>query len=323
MPMNFSITTTRIAQITIIGSLRLLNGLHGIPAAEPLRPETPIEYGVPQHVCDLKFDSVKESSGLAVSRLHSDVFWTHNDSGGEPNLYAFDTLGNSLGVATIVGAEARDWEDLASFVLDGRPYLLVGDVGDNRRKRTEYQLYVVRESLPGGDGDTNKSFSIDQTIRYQYDRGPRDCESVAIDPTTRQLLFVTKNWSLTAEVFMMDWPAAAASELVPSSRESPVLLTAKFIGKINVPGATAMDISPDGTRAVVLCYGNAYEYRRAKDETWPTAFARPAREIKMPERKQGETVCFGSDGRTLFLTSEHLPTPLFCVAPISGPASTK
>ena len=66
---------------------------------------------------------------------------------------------------------------------------------------------------------------------------------------------------------------------------------------------------------VVLCYGNAYEFTRQSGETWQVAFARKEREIEMPARRQGETLCFGADGRTLFLTSEKQPTPLFRVAP--------
>ena len=33
---------------------------------------------------------VRESSGLAVSRAYPGVFWTHNDSGDRPRLYALD-----------------------------------------------------------------------------------------------------------------------------------------------------------------------------------------------------------------------------------------
>jgi hypothetical protein len=38
----------------------------------------------------------------------------------------------------------------------------------------------------------------------------------------------------------------------------------------------------------------------------------------MPQRRQGETVCYGPDGKTLYLTSEFAPTPLFEV-PVAQP----
>src|SRR2546430_17398958 len=36
---------------------------------------------------------VKESSGIAVSRAHSGVLWTHNDSGDDAYVYATDLAG--------------------------------------------------------------------------------------------------------------------------------------------------------------------------------------------------------------------------------------
>jgi len=64
-------------------------------------------------------------------------------------------------------------------------------------------------------------------------------------------------------------------------------------------------------------YGNAYEYRREPAEDWKAAFARQPRTIQMPARAQGESICYGPDGQTLYLTSEKTPTPLLEVAPIS------
>ena len=74
-----------------------------------------------------------------------------------------------------------------------------------------------------------------------------------------------------------------------------------------------MDVSPDGRRAVVLSYGDAYEYFRRPEEDWAAAFARGPRLLPMPERQQGEAIGYGADGRSLYLTSEKRPTPLWVV----------
>ncbi len=258
-----------------------------------------IQYVAPQQVCIIDCNKINESSGLAASHLRPHVFWTHNDSGDKPCLYAFDETGKHLGTCDVEGAKAKDWEDMASFNLDGNACLLVGDVGDNRGKRETCELYLIEEVAPD-----EEKLVVRQTVRYSYDRGPQDCESIGFDTTTRQVLFVSKNWTRTAQVFVLEWPA-----------ETDEVQTARFIGEINVPGATAMDISPDGRRAVVLCYGDAYEFTRQPGETWEVAFSRKERKIKMPARRQGETLCFGTDGRTLFLTSEKHPTPFFRVPP--------
>jgi hypothetical protein len=78
-----------------------------------------------------------------------------------------------------------------------------------------------------------------------------------------------------------------------------------------------MDISADGLRAVVLTYGPAFEYVRAGGEKWSAAFRRPGRKLWMPGRRQGESICYGPDGKTLYLTSEKLPTPLLEVPAIT------
>ena len=64
-----------------------------------------------------------------------------------------------------------------------------------------------------------------------------------------------------------------------------------------------------------------YEYSRAANEDWKAAFARVPRRIKMPPRAQGESICYGLDGQTLYLTSEKAPCPLLQVRPASKKAA--
>jgi len=82
-----------------------------------------------------------------------------------------------------------------------------------------------------------------------------------------------------------------------------------------------MDVSKDGKRAIVLTLGQAFEYTRGQDEDWATAFKRKPRTIDMPARKQGEAICYGSDGNDLYLTSEFSPCPLFLVKATKGSKS--
>ena len=74
------------------------------PAAEkkpPPGPKKPVEYAPGKLVCWAANRGIRESSGVAASRTTAGVFWTHNDSGDGPNLYAFDLKGNSLGTFAI------------------------------------------------------------------------------------------------------------------------------------------------------------------------------------------------------------------------------
>src|SRR5262245_57245123 len=62
-----------------------------------------------------------ESSGLVVSRAQPGVYWSHNDSGDGPNLYAIDATGQLLATFNVADAEARDWEDMSSGPCIGDP----------------------------------------------------------------------------------------------------------------------------------------------------------------------------------------------------------
>ena len=88
-------------------------------------------------------------------------------------------------------------------------------------------------------------------------------------------------------------------------------LEAKLVARLDVPLAAAMDISPDGRRAMLLTDRAAFEFSRAADEDWPTAFNRPPCRLPTPPRKNGESICYGADGKTLYLTSEGRGEPLW------------
>jgi len=71
-------------------------------------------YGLPTRVGVLEDRAVDESSGIVASRMTPGMYWTHNDSGDGPFIYALDDLGHSRGVWRITGAVAYDWEDIAA-----------------------------------------------------------------------------------------------------------------------------------------------------------------------------------------------------------------
>jgi hypothetical protein len=117
------------------------------------------------------------------------------------------------------------------------------------------------------------------------------------------VLLIAKSLGIRSEVFAFTLPALPTKET----------LVARPIATISVGIAVAMDVSPDGLRAMVLTYGDAFEFSRAPDEDWAQGFSRPPRRISMPLRRQGESLCYGADGRSVFLTSERLPVPLWLV----------
>ena len=86
-----------------------------------------------------------EVSGLVSSRRDETRLWMLNDGGAEPSLHATDVRGRTLGELLVGPAQNRDWEDLATFELNAKPYLLAADIGDNGGQRDDLRLYVVAE----------------------------------------------------------------------------------------------------------------------------------------------------------------------------------
>ena len=263
--------------------------------------------------CDAK--DIPESSGLAASRLADGVFWTHNDAGNAPRIFALNTKGEHIATCRILGAQSLDWEDIASFKMNGTSYLLIGDVGDNEKRREEHTLYIVEEPrLSPAKGFQTITPRLAGAIRFSYEDGPHNCESLAIDPTTRTIFLTEKTPAMRCGIYTLALPKKLGSRKA----------TARKLAMVDVPTTTGMDISPDGLRMVIVTYGAAHEFgRTSAEETWADALKRPGRVIRVPLRSQGESICYGRDGLSLYLTSERLPFPLIEVKPKKEESTTK
>ncbi len=268
---------------------------------------TIINYGPGKEICKLENLEINESSGIACSQINDGVFWTHNDSGSQPLIYAFDKAGNDLGIFSLKTRMA-DCEDIASVKIKSKPYLIVADVGDNSNNRKEVAIYIIEEpkiKIPKKSGKNAKKKKPilkktrkNKQLKFSYENGPVNCESVAIDQTTGMIYLVEKSKGRKCKVYEL------ASPLMTGKKKRGKQL-AKVIAEINLPTTTAMDISNDGKRMLILSYGAAYEFSRKNiKEPWKDVLKRTPRTISMPHRVQGESVCYGRDNRTIFLTSE-------------------
>jgi hypothetical protein len=291
--------------ILLLIGLQSWNSAHSTQTKKSLDAGTIIQYSQPKELCKLKDDRINESSGIAASIRNREAFWTHNDSGDSARFFLFNKNGDTIAMVNIKGATAVDWEDIASFKLGKDSYVLIADTGDNARRRKNYALYLIREpviSVKSGGNNDAVSMEVEPAliIDFNYEDGPHDCESVAVDPTESTVYLVSKD-PQECKVYSMPIPSEGSTK--PN--------VAKAIATLKMTYPTAMDISPDGRRAVVLTYGDAYEFNRANGETWAQSFSHEPRIIKGPQRKQGEAICYGLDGKALYFTSEGLSQPLW------------
>ncbi len=269
------------------------------------------EYQRGKLLCQLECAEIVESSGLASSHRNPGLLWTHNDSGDLPRIFAFDEQGRHRGECQLRNAEAIDWEDMGSFTLRGGNYLFIADVGDNARKREQYTIYLIDEP------DLSVHETPARPLHFRYEDGPHDCEAVALD-TGRQVFILVEKVVVPGSpcrVYELSWKSSH-----PGGPRIARQIGSLKRDQLAVPWVTGLDISPDGRRAVIATYGFVgLEYRCDPQDTWQTAFAKPPREIVLPSliegRRQGEAICYGLDGITLYLSSEKHPCPLFVLRP--------
>jgi hypothetical protein len=257
---------------------------------------------------ELQARALNESSGIAASLRTPDVLWTHNDSGDKPRLFAFGLDGQFLAEVTLAGAKAVDWEDMCSFQVNGKPYLAVGDIGDNNRRRKSIMIYVFEEpELIQSDAKSQAArpqkieIGAQNIVRIEvrYEQGAVDCESLAYDPLRQEFLLCTKE-HFRSRLYRVPFSL--------TEREQTMVAQAAHV--LTIPLATAADISPDGQWLIISSYGPAFVMSRDPAGGWMSD-GEAMRVHELPFRRQGESICFSPDGRRLYLTSEGMPAPLW------------
>lgn len=281
----------------------------------------------PVRVGTLRDKALREVSGMAVSRRDPNVIWVHNDSGSGPILHAIGANGRVRGRLRLKGATAKDWEDMASFTWQGKPMLMVADVGDNNARRSAVWLHVFEEpNLADAEDSSNVSVDLAWSIPFQFPDGAADCESVAVDTQNGHVLLLTKRQN---PPMLYSLPLAPEGAL-PSRGK---VRTATLLGPVDsIPRPTAADLLADpvfgafssqptsmdvaGRTLVVLTYAHAYRYVREPDQGWAEALAAPPQIVLLPRMKQTEALTFNADGRGLFVTSERHHAPIYRLDPV-------
>ncbi len=259
---------------------------------------------------------ILEASGLARSLSQDNVLWVINDNGAKEWVHAISPRGARLGEFDLKKAKNRDWEDLASFRLDGTPYLLVADIGDNEAQRESRTLYVVEEP----EVKKNSAAKLAWRVDFRYPDGPRDAESAAVDVENARALVLSKR----------DIPPVLYE--VPLRANGKRIVTAKWLGTIrSLPPPTrqdvefaprtrdwhwqpvAMDISADNLAAVILTYRAVYYYERFPGQDWFDALNTRPRRVGIGNLRNAEAIAFGNAGRRVIVTGENKHSPVLLI----------
>ena len=252
----------------------------------------------------LRAPRLTESSGAAPSHRTRGVYWTHNDSGDQPRLYATDSAGDDLGSVLVDGATNVDWEDLGSGPCPDRAgwCLYPADIGDNARSRDHVVIYCLAEpEPPAGSGDTLRHVPIESAVALRYSDHPHDAEAIAVEPSG-VILIITKELVKSPAVYVV--PRRTGPQRpgeVDTVRLAGSLDLAPSFWRMRM--VTGAGVAPDGTTLVVRTYSSLHFFR-LRGDSLPVPIS-PTTGLTIPVvEPQGEGVAFVTPG-LLVLTTER------------------
>lgn len=246
-------------------------------------------------ICRLP-SAVEETSGIEITS--SDLIWTFNDSGGEPELYLCDTLGNLIKTIYITNARNRDWEDITQ---DDEGNLYIGDFGNNENNYTGLTIYKIADPTLA---DSLEAEIISFSYPDQYFYPPSDdslyfdCESVMWKD--HYLYLCTKNRT-------SPYDGLANLYRIPDTMGTYL---ATKIGSFNTGGTirenhwiTAGDISDDGKRMCLVSSDKLWLFYNYMEDNF---FSGEIKQFNLGHLSQKEAVAFRSSNQ-LYITDEEGP----------------
>jgi len=271
---------------------------------------------------EIQAKEISESSGLVASRRHPGVFWTHNDSGDSPRIFAIDRLGAKLAEYAVEGAQHVDWEDIA---IDDAGELFLGDFGNNRNDRRDLRVYVIPEPDPTRSG----SIRVDRVLPFRYadqrdDAGSKssdfDCEAM-IYHDGALYLFSKHRGNTRTKLYRLPIGVRGVSG-------DEVALEPQGTLELGSPSAfgvvTAADLRADGRYVALLTYLCVFIYERRGNQLFPTGpVARIEFDTSVTRQAEsvawdGDALIIGNEQRRLFRLERPLAPSLWRFPPKSS-----
>jgi hypothetical protein len=252
-----------------------------------------------------------ETSGIAASGINEDIYYIHNDSGDTSRFFAIKPDGHLVSTIYFHGDPkevqgVHDCEDIAvgPGPDSGKSYVYMGDIGDNYSVRKYITVYRMEEKTAWADEKTTHIAKA-IPIHFKYPDGPKDAETLMIDPVEKLIIIVSKR---------RDSVGVYTSPL-SYKIDDTLMLTKRcmlfFSGIKPFKWITAGDISKDGTQVLLKSYVKVYYWKRQPNEhIWQTLKRKPL-ELPYTMEKQGEGIGFTPDGKGYYCVSEGVFTPVY------------
>jgi hypothetical protein len=207
---------------------------------------------------------IDESSGLAASRAHPGIFYTHNDMGAKPRVFAVSSETGETEAVLKLGSTSVDWEDIQ--VTDSGVW--VGDIGGGDSERETVTVLTFPEPTSLADGSP-------KWTEYQltYEDGPHNAEALLVDPATDQVYVVTKE-AQGGVIYVAPEKLGEGENVLTQVAFAP-------------PNVTGGSWAPDGPGFALRNYPRAFIYDSLN--------SRP-RVIELPKSPRGESLVLLDDG---------------------------
>ncbi len=241
----------------------------------------------------LEHPAIREASGIVQSRRFPGVFWTHNDSGNPPALFAVTRDGKLIREYTVAVPNV-DWEDIA---IDDAGHLYLGEIGNNDGRLPLRAIYEIDEPDPTRASAT--PLPVTKASFYRFPRGGRfDAEGLFID--RGRAIVVAKTFDgREAELFAI--PLDPPAPLLRPALPEPV---GRLPGLIEP--ATAADLSRDGRHLAVASTHATRVYERDRSGGWKLVGAVPHRSDVMEALCwDGDDLILAGEGRGLYRIAER------------------
>ncbi|MEZ0485362.1 PE-PGRS family protein [Fibrella aquatica] len=250
----------------------------------------PVQFSTEPTMTAIDADQINEVSGIADSRSMPGTLWVQQDGGNPAELTLLGHDGRIRGMIPVPNSSNRDWEDMT---LGPGPqanvnYLYIGDIGDNNAQYGQYTIY----RLPEPKNITDIPAPAER-INFSYPDGPRDAETLLIDPQTRDLYIVSKR-EAKVHLYRLAYPQSTTEQT-----------TAELLGELPFTFVTGGAFSPDGSEIVIRTYTNIFYWSRKSGQSVADAMQRTAaRDLPYRLEPQGESICFDRENKGYFTLSE-------------------
>ncbi len=247
-----------------------------------------------REVCKVPL-KINETSGIETNGKNE--LWSFNDSGGDPEIYCFDTTGTMKRTIVLKNAVNIDWEDITQ---DDKGNFYLGDFGNNNNERKDLKIYKI----PNPSNLFNDTvvaevikFSYPDQLEFPPSSENKNFDMEAFFAYKDSLYLFSKNRTEPYSGFLRVYTLpVTAGEYKASLIDSIYIGAGPFFND----WVTAADISPD-LSSFVLLSNNKFWLFKMTDGVPLTKWEHT--EIFLPTISQKEGICYITNDE-LFITDE-------------------